>query len=220
MSAPIPDDCAGQIHVCAFRVCALDEDGTPLVGAGSMYVSNALAKATIKPVYDAGDEIKEKNACGETLIDFLDDPTFVRADLDLDFILPDPYLHAILISNGSLLLPSGGGVGFAFPPVGKVGGNGVSIEMYAKRVIGSSQSSVHPWALWGLPKVRSLQLGDRELSSTAQHSLITGQCNENPNWFDGPTNDWDGVATDRCAQWIPVDTIPDTACGAEAVLAS
>lgn len=218
---PTPDDCAGQLHVCAFQVCALDADGTPLVGADSLYVSNALATATLTPAYKAGTEISEDNACGESLIDFLDDPSFLRADLALDFITPDPYLHAILISNGELLQPSGGGVGFAFPPVGKVTGNGVSIEMWAKRVIGGSQSTVHPWALWGLPLVRSLQIGARTFSGTAaQHSLITGQCNENPNWFDGPTDAWQDVATDRVAQWIPVDDIPDTHCGPEAVIAS
>lgn len=215
------DDCAaGQLAVCAFQVCALDDDGTPLVDAESRYVSNALAKATLTPVYEDGDEIKEKNACGEQLIDFLDDPSLVRADLELDFILPDPYLHAILVSNGALLLPSGGGAGFAFPPVGKVTGNGVSIEMWVKRVITNQQSTEHPWALWGLPKVRSIRLGAKEFSNTAQHSIITGQCNENDHFFDGPTNDWDGVSTDRIAQWIPVDTIPTITCGPQAVLAS
>lgn len=218
---PVADDCAGQLHVCAFQVCLLDDDGTPLVDTDSRYVSNALAKATLTPVYEDGTEIKELNACGESIIDFLDDPSFTRADLELDFITPDPYLHAILISNGALLLPAGGGAGFAFPPVGKVTGNGVSIEMWCKRVIAGSQSTEHPWALWGLPKVRSLRLGAREFSGTAaQHSLITGQCNENPNWFDGPTDDWQDVATDRVAQWIPVDDIPDTQCGPVAVAAS
>jgi len=217
---PDPDDCAGQLHVCAFRVCDLDVDGSPLVGAGSMYVSNALAVATLKPVYTAGAEIKEDNACGESIIDYLSDPNFVRADIDLDIITPDPYLHAILIANSVLLSPAGGGAGWAFPPVGVVSGNGVSLELFCKRVIGGSQSQVHPWAQWALPLVRSLQLGDRAMSGTAaQHSLITGQCNENANWGDGPANDFD-APSDRVAQWIPVDAIPTAQCGPLAVIAS
>lgn len=207
------DDCAGQLAVCAFRVCDLDADGVPVVGDTTMYVSNALAIATLKPVYEAGAEIKENNACGETLIDFLDDPTFVRADLDLDFITPDPYLHSILIAN-SVLLTAAAGTGWAFPPIGKVTGNGVSVEMWAKRIIGGKQSLVSPWAHWALPFVRSLQLGDRAFSGTAVgHSIITGQCNENAAWADGPGADFD-AASDRVAQWIPATTIPATACGA------
>lgn len=216
----VPDDCAGQLHVCAFRVCDLDVDGSPLVGADNLYVSNALAVATLKPVYSPGSEIKEDNACGETIIDFLDDPTLVRADVDLDFITPDPYLHAILIANSVLLTGPAGGAGWGFPPVGKVTGNGVSIEMFAKRIVAGSVSAVHPYAHWALPKVRSLQLGDRQFSGTAVgHSLITGQCNENENWGDGPVNDFD-AASDRIAQWIPVDAVPATACGPAAVVAS
>ncbi len=207
------DDCAAQLHVCAIRVGLLDDDGSPLVGANSVYVSDALAIATLKPIYDDGDEIKEKNACGATFIDFLDDPTFVRADIELDFLTPDPYLHSVLISNGALLTPGGGGVGWAFPPVGKVTGNGVSLELFAKRIIDNAQSTVHPWALWALPKVRSLRLGDRAFSGTAaQHSLITGQCNENDMWFDGPANEFD-APSDRVAQWIPVDDLPTFTCG-------
>lgn len=215
-----PDMCNGQLAVCAFQVCALDANGTPLVGAGTRYVSNALAKATLTPVYKAGNEITEDNACGDNLIDYLDDPSFIRADLALDFILVDPYLQAVLLSQGALLTGPGGGIGFAFPPVGKVTGNGVSIEMWCRRVINGTQSTEFPWELWGLPKVRSLQMGAREFSNTAQHVLITGQCNENPNWFDGPTNDWGAVATDRVAQSIPVTTIPATNCGPLAVIAS
>lgn len=206
------DDCASQLFVCALRATALGSDGTPSVNPSDTYVANNLQKATITPTYDPGDEVKEKNACGETLIDFLDDPTFVRADLALDFITPDPTLHAILISQGVLLTGGGGGLGFAFPPVGKVTSNGVAIEMWTKRVIAGAQSTVHPWALWSLPRVRSLQLGARDFTNAAQHSIITGQGNENDNFGDGPGAEWTGVATDRVAQWIPVGTVPATAC--------
>lgn len=206
------DDCASQLFVCALRATALEDDGTPSTDPGATYVANNLQKATISPQYDDGDEIKEKNACGETLIDFLDDPTFVRADLSLDHITPDPTLHSILISQGVLLTGGGGGLGFAFPPVGKVSGPGVAIEMWTKRVISGAVSTVHPWALWSLPRVRSLRLGDRDFTNAAQHSLITGQGNENENFGDGPGGEWAGVATDRVAQWIPVDEVPDTDC--------
>lgn len=216
---PVPDDCASQLQVCAVRVCALELDGTPLPGAGSMYVTNAMATATLTPVYNAGSEIKENNACGETLIDFLDDATLVRGDLTMDFLLPDPYLMKVLVSQGALLTPVGGGVGFAYPPIGKVTGQ-ISIELFAKRVIKGVQSAVHPWAHWALPYVKGVQLGARTFDSTnAQHTLISAQCYESAKFFDGPANDWVGPS-DRFAQQIPVDAIPTPACGPLAVIAS
>lgn len=216
---PVADDCIPQLFCCRIRVGALNADGSPQAGAGHVYVSDALAKATLTPVYDAGDEVKEKNACGATFIDVLADPTLVRADLALDFLTPDPYLHAILLSQGTLLSPASGGVGFAYPPVGQVTGNGVSLELFTQRMVDGAISTVNPYALWALPRVRSLQIGARDFSNGAQHSLISGQCNENPNWFDGPANEFD-AASDRIAQWIPVDTLPAAACGPTATTAS
>lgn len=214
-----PDDCAVQLFSCAIRVTKLAADGAPLVGAGNMYVSDAMAKATLTPVYDAGDEIKEKNACGATYIDVLAPPTFVRADLSLDLLSPDPYLHSILISQGELLSPGSGGVGFAAPPIGLVTGDGVSLEIFVQRMIDNALSTVHPFAVWALPRVNQLQVGARDFTNAAQHSLITGQCLENPSWGDGPANDFD-AASDRVYQWIPCASIPTVACGPSAVEAS
>jgi hypothetical protein len=213
------DDCIPQLFCCAIRVAALQANGQPAVG-GAMYVSNALQKATLTPIYNAGVEIKEDNACGATFIDVLADPTLVRADLSLDFLTPDPYLHSILLSQGVLLTDAGGGgVGFAYPPVGQVTGNGVSIELFTQRMVDGALSLVHPYAQWALPRVRSLQLGPRDFSNAAQHSIITGQCNENPAWINGPANDFD-AESDRIAQWIPCDVIPTATCGDLTVPAS
>lgn len=205
--AEVADDCIPQLFVCRTRVSTLAPDGTP----GAVYVSDALQKATLTPVYDAGDEIKEKNGCGATFIDVLADPTFVRCDLSLDFLTPDPYLHAILISQGTLLTGAFG-AGFAFPPIGQVTSDGVSIELFTGRYDAGALSAVHPYAQWALPKVRSMQLGARDFTNAAQHSVITGQCNENTNWGSGPATDFD-AASDRVAQWIPCATLPDATCG-------
>jgi hypothetical protein len=216
---PVSDDCIAQLHCCAIRVAKLNADGSPLVDPAASVVSTQFQKITITPVYDAADEIKEKNACGATIIDYLGDPTFVRADFEIDFITPDPYMHAVLLSGGALLEPDSGGVGFAFPPVGPVTGDGVSIEFWTRRVDNGSQSEVFPWAHWALPLCRSMQVGAREFSGTAQHAVISGQCNENVNWADGPFNDFD-ADSDRVAQWIPALDLPDATCGPVEVAAS
>lgn len=213
------DDCIAQLFVCATRVCLLDTDGSPLAGAGSAYVSDALAKATISPVYDEGDEIKEKNACGATYIDVLSPPTLVRYNLSLDFLTPDPYLHAILLSQGQLLSASGARVGFQFPKIGVVEGDGVSIEFFTQRMVDGAISQVHPYAQWALPRVINLRVGDRDLTNAAQHSLITGEAYENANWADGPENDFDGDST-AAVQWLPADDLPDVQCGPITVEAS
>lgn len=207
------DDCIPQLQACRVRVCDLDADGAPLGDAGSLYVSDAFVRITLTPVYKDGQEIQEDNACGTSFIDYKSDDSFTRADIEIDLITPDPDLHAVLINNSVVLTAGGGGKGWQFPPVGEIGGNGVSIEWWTKRIVSGALSQVHPYAQWAAPRVRSLKLGPREFSNTAQHALISGQCNENDNWGDGPGNDFDADSS-KVAQWIPVDELPDTTCGA------
>lgn len=206
------DDCIPQLHCCAMRVGLLDTDGTPLTGGGNVYTTDLFQKITVTPVYQDGDEIQEKNACGATAIDYLGDPTFVRADVEVDLITPDPTLHSMLISGSSLLSPVSGGVGWQFPKVGIVTGDGVGVEFWTKRVTGGALSQVHPYAHWALPRVRSMRLGAREFSGTAQHAIISGQGNENANWDTGPGTDFDEDST-AVAQWIPADDFPVATCG-------
>lgn len=215
--APRPDDCIAQVFVCRLRVAQLDLDGTPTVGDGSMYVSSALAKLTISPQYEDGTEVKEPDGCGNTAIDVQAPPTYKWANISLDLLTPDPYLHAILVP-GSEQLSDGLAIGWAAPPIGTVTGQ-VSIEAWAQRIDSGNQSAFFPWAHWALPYVKNLEVGDRELSATAQHSLITGQAVENANWNDGPANDWP-AASDRSYQWLPTDTVPDAQCGPLAVASS
>lgn len=206
------DDCAPQLFVCATRIAELDTDGAPLVG-GDTVVTDSLAVATITPVYEEGDEITAKNACGASYISILDDPSLKRLDIELDFLSPDPYLHALLL--GTAVLDDAGAKGFAYPPIGQVTGDGVSVEFWTKRIIAGAVSTVHPYAQWAFPRVRSLRIGARTFGGDVQHSLITGQANENPNWGNGPANDWP-VASTRAAQMIPVDTLPTITCGVSA----
>lgn len=215
----VADDCIPQLQACRIRVADLGATGAPVIGAGHVYVTDAFQKVTLSPQYQDGDEITEKNACGATFIDFLADPSFTRVDISLDLLTPDPYLHKMLVAGSVLLTLGDTSVGWAFPPVGEVTGNGVSIEVWCKRVSDGALSQVHPYAHWAMPLVRSMRVGDKEFSSTAQHSLLTGQCNENANWGDGPGNDFD-AESDRCAQWIPTDTLPDVSCGPLASIAS
>lgn len=216
---PTPDDCIAELYVCATRVCLLAANGAPLAGADSMYVSDALAKATITPVYDAGDEIKAKNACGKTYVDVLGAPTLVRYDLDLDFLTPDPYLLNILLSNGALLTGSGARVGYQFPKIGLVTGDGISIEFFTQRMVDGAQSQVHGFSQWALPRVMNMQAGARDLTNAEQHSLVSGQCFENANWGDGPANDFDDDST-GAVQFLSCDDIPDVQCGPITVAAS
>jgi hypothetical protein len=194
-----------QVQACAVRVALLDSDGSPSGGASASYITDALVKCTVTPVYEDGAQVTEQNACGNTYLDYRSDDTLTRGDIELDFLTPDPKLHAILISQGSVLTGAWG-EGWAYPPIGTLSGQ-LSLELWAKRINNGILDPSFPYARWAIPLCKNMRLGAREFSNTPQHSLINGQCYENENWFDGPANDWPS-SSDRIAQWIPVTSLP------------
>ncbi len=217
----MPDQriCLPQIHACAMRVTQLDNNGVPLPGAGNIYVTNALSKLTLKPIYKDGDEIEEPNACGELIVQYKEDDFFKRADFELELLTPDPYLTELVVPGSAVLAESSSQVGWAFPPIGLVTGAGIGIELWAKRINDGVLDSLYPYAWWTMPRAKNVRLGDREFSKTAQKPTFTGQMYENENWFDGPLNDWP-AASDRVAQWIPTGSIPTPTCGAGTIAPS
>lgn len=203
------DDCIPQLQACRVRVADLGPTGAP---AGATYVSDAFVLITVTPVYKDGQEVSVDNACGVNAIDYKSEDSLTRADIEIDFITPDPDLMAILIAN-SVAVTVGGAVGWQMAPVGPITGNGISIEWWCKRINAGALSQVHPYAHWAAPIARSMRLGAKEFGNTEQHSKVSGQLNENDNWGDGPGNDYNSDSS-ALFQWIPVDTLPETTCGA------
>jgi hypothetical protein len=209
--------CLPQVQACVIRVAILDTSGVPLPGAENLYTSDALTTLTFTPVYTDGDEIDEKNGCGTTKVNYRATDTFKRGDVAIGLVTPDPFLVSMLSAGD--VLQDGARRGFAAPPLGAVTTPGISVELWAKRIDEGDLDADSPYAWWAYPKLNNLRLGPHTHQNGALLPTFTGQAYENPNWYDGPLNDWPATS-DRVYQWIPTDTLPDAACGFQALLAS
>lgn len=192
------------------RIALLEADGTPAAGAENMVVTKSFTSLATTAVYTDGDETEEKNACGEVEVNFRAADSFKRLDFVITLLKPDPYVSTLL-SDG-VLLEDGDRVGYAYPPIGSVSDKRISVELWAKRINNGTLDPDYPYAHWAFPLGQNLRIGDKEFASGNQVTTFSGQFLENVNWFNGPGDDFD-VASDRVAQWIPVDTLPDVACG-------
>lgn len=212
-------DCRPQVHACAIRVALLDADGTPTVGATNLYVSDALVSMSYTPVITAGDEIEDKNACGTVMVNYKAPDSFKRGDVAIELVTPDPYLSAWL-GGGNTLAVAGppATVGAAGPAIGALAGNGVSIEVWTKRIEAGDLDDDYPYAHWAYPKITNLRPGAHTHASGALHPTFVGEAYENANWGDGPNNDFDAASV-KTWQWIPTTTIPAATCTRGAVLA-
>lgn len=212
------NDCLPQLQACAMRVTYLDGSGVPNPGSQQLYVTKSFTEIVLTPVYEDGDEITEKTACGEVGVNFKSPDSFKRADIQITVVQQDPYLQAML-GQGDVLTDAGVR-GYAFPPIGSIESDGVSIEVWARRIDDGDMHAEFPWAWWVFPKVTNLRHNARTFNNGSQLPQFTGQALENENWLDGPLNDWP-VGSDRVAQWFPVADLPDTStCGPQTLAAS
>lgn len=206
----MPEHCLPQVQAVAMRVTKLDGSGVPDPGSDTMIVSNALVSLAVSPVYTDGDEIEEKGADGGVCVNYRSADSLKRYDVTITLCTPDPYLQAFL--SGGDVLESGEKVGFADPPIGIITGNGVSIELWALRIDSGAIDVDSPYAWHVYPRVQNLRVGDYTHQNGALLPVYSGQAVENPNWYDGPSNDWPATS-DRVHQWIEANSFPTPVCG-------
>lgn len=213
------EDCLPQVHACAIRIAVLDSNGVPRPGADNLYTSAALTEVTWNPNVKEGAEVEEENACGTLCVSFKADDSIKWWDFGITLCSPDPYLEAILSGGDTIDLGADVPAGYAAPPIGVIQAERISVELWAKRVLDGDLDPDFPYAWWAFPKIANLRPGDRTFNSGSQQPQFSGRSLENPNWFDGPTNDWP-AASDRAAQWVPTTTLPEIVCGPQALAAT
>lgn len=211
------NQCLPSIQVCALRVARLEANGVPDPGANNLYVTDKAASITVTPNYRAGQEFNLVTGCGQTLLDYQDDPRLRWWDVEGGLAVPDPQLHELLF--GGVVLTDGDAVGWASPALlSAANPYGVSIEFWTKQVDENGDlDDQFPYLWWIMPKVKSLQPGAKNAENAAMNNPFTGgRAIQNPNWFDGPLNDWP-VRSDRALEWIPTDVLPTAQCGYQSI---
>lgn len=221
--------CAGVVQGCALRVGALEPNGVPDPGAGNLFTVD-FVRVAYTLVVQEGTEIIVPSACGTNCVDFKADDTLRRFDIEIEVCEHNPQLFA-LMTGGTVLtetnvITPGGGVkdaeGYASPAIGDTLGapNGVSVEVWAKRIQNGGLDPDFPYHRFVFTKVRSLrQAGTREFTNGAHAFVFSGQAVQNENWFDGPMNDWN-VDSDKPYQDLPVTSLPATQCDAQPISVS
>lgn len=207
----MPDMTVPQLQACRIRVSNLDADGSPTVGAANAYTSDALVSMGVSPQFEEGDAINLKNACGNVVVNFKGASSFTRADVTITLATPDPYLSAFLGAGDPII--ESGVIGFAAPNLGALSEDGVSVELWVRRggTTGDSDADF-PYARWVYPKIKNLKPGDFSHENGVLQPVFSGEAVENPNWGNGPFNDW-LRASDRVWQWFPVTTLPALSAG-------
>lgn len=191
----------GQVQAFRMRLCKLDTNGVPTPAAGKMYVSNSLVLATFTPSYIDGTEIRDVNGEGVVCVEYTGDDSFLGYDVNIQVCTPDPYIMDFL-GGCSILTPANGILGWAAPSTGPIAPTPVSVELWSKRVDeGALASDGFPYYWTVAPRLRKLRLGPLNYGNQSNQPTFLGVARENPNWYNGPLNDW-ALPSDRALQQI------------------
>lgn len=200
------NDGAATLYAAAIRVARLDANGFTPAGPSNLYVTNTVVSMSVAPEYEEGDEVTQKDGRGLVCLAVKQPDTLKRLTVNLQVCSFDPELTEIL-SGGAILASTGGTpstIGYAYEAIGvDPTPNGVSIELWTQRLVNSAPVG---FAHWVFPRVY-LRKTERAFSTDLTENSFEGFAIENPNWGNGPTNDWTASSA-RSAQWVQEATAP------------
>lgn len=200
---------AGSLFALGMRVTKLDDTGAPLVGPRNSYTTDALIQAQLGLEYEDGDEIIQKNGAGLICLTYKANDSLKRGTITgLQVCTPDPNILQFMV-GGRVLERGAAQVGYQAPEVGSdPNPNGFSLELWTRAVIDGAFAGYF-W--WVVPRAQLRPSGDWTLSGA--DPLVPefeGTATQNPNWLDGPNNDWE-FNSERVWQFVQTSTIPNLA---------
>jgi len=211
-------DGAGSVYAVRMRVTALDPDGSPKVGASSMYTTDALVTANFTPNYEDGDDITQKNGSGVVCVAYTGPSTLKNYTGALTICTPDPELYALL-TGGTVFMDGSDPVGWQSPDVGSDPmPDGVSLEMWSRAVVNGSNAGSLPYFHWALPRIK-LTPDQVTLEAAALQPSFNFTAETNPNWGSGPVGDFEQDST-GVVQYVRTASLPASALGLQAVVAT
>jgi len=220
MAAP----CLTPVDVCALRITALDDNGTPLVGASSAVVRN-LVQIQKSTTISTGQAFEQRDGCGNICASRIGQDKITGVSLELQLCQYDFALAALLLGTTPVtgdVFTVGGPIGVDLPSSTAPNSNGVVVEAWSPAMDGSEQAVsalsnlVYFHYVW--PKVTWVP-GQTTLAEGVILTTFTGKGVENSQVFDGPFDDF--PTQPQGAEYVFYDEdIPEINCAYATVVAS
>lgn len=207
--------CGASVQACALRIATLEQDGVPIPGAAMAYVTDEFTKLTATPNLVKGADLEMINACGVLNNAYKQRDMLKRYDLALDMIFLSADFEGLLVGNEVFTL-AGSSVGGAVPPFGSYGAPyGTSLELWSKHIVNGDFDPVWPYIQWIFPRTY-WSVAPETYDNNPMARSFMGYTSQNPNYFNGPFNDWNWDSS-RMHAWQYTKTLPNPVCGSIAV---
>lgn len=210
--------CGSHLKMCRIRVSRLLDDCTYATGPDNSVVTNAGIRFDAQPEIEAGEEIIQKNGCGEICLNIKDPDEIKRLNLELELCTRDLDLLNILSCKTPILNEDGDTIG-GCTKSGALDCPGATLEIWAKvgtdtGTCGEVGASDYQWVRYYYPKV-TLLAGGVTLENGLNNLTLTGIAEGNANSLDGPFSDWETTvdSTDLECWQYETEAPPEPSCG-------
>jgi len=213
--------CTESLRLCAFRVLRLDDDGTLLVGASSMYVVDAPVSFKYTPQSPARDRFEVINGCGDVCALFVGSPKAVDSvDLELHLCNLDAEVTELLAGGEVITDYTYGTIGYKAPTDSTVNDNGVAIETWAVQWAGRQRAligSTPGWYRHCFP-ITKWQQDALEQKNDFSDVVLKGSGEVNSGFGTGLVADPIPVTIgDSAYLWYTDSSLPSGECGYQPV---
>lgn len=215
--------CTTPLKVCALRGVRLDDDGSILAGASSLYTIKPVLLA-YTPTQPERERLEQLDGCGDQCLLYLGPPKAVDSvTLRMDLCTLDAEWVEML-AGGSIITDAVGTgydtIGYLAPTDDTVAVNGVGLEAWSYAWAGRERA-----LLGGSPAFyrhvfakTTWQVGEVTLSNGVNVVPLTGVAETNTGWGTGlATDPFPADLGESLYGWALVDAIPDVECGYQAV---
>ena len=209
----------GTVQVCIMRLAVLDGEGVPNPGTSQLFVTDGLAKIDFTPVNTKGVDLELLNGCGAPVVVYKDMDRFKRFDCTMTINYLDPELEIMLI-GGESYTSGGYTIGSSVPNTAAYAGYywGVSMELWSKHIVAGDIDPIYPWVRWVIPRTRWM-FDKMTFDNAAVTREFTGYTSQNPNFYNGPANDWP-YPSDTQLMYAYAKTAPTAVVGAQTLVHS
>lgn len=180
--------CWNSIRSCTARFTKVDACGRPVTGAGSVVTTDGYISIAYKMNLSEGDEIEQKNACGQLCISDKARDQVKWVDLEIAFCGVNP--DAVNLMTGFPVVKdyAGDNVGFDIETMSNRSVSGFALEAWTE-IPDASPCAPGAFGQWGYflaPWAGNGMIGDFTLENGAATFTFMGRTRRGSLWGVGP----------------------------------
>lgn len=215
--------CTNMLKLCHLRVVRLGADGSPLVGASSLYETASPITLQYTPVTPTRESFTQLNGCGDTCAAFSGPSRAVdTVNLTMDLCALDAELIEMLCGGSVITDGSYGTIGYLAASDSTLNEFGVGIETWAIQWNKRQRAILNGQPAWyrHLFPLTKWEVGQVKQENAFSTIPLTAVGEVNSGYGSGLADDPFPVAIDDHAYgWVIDDAKPAEACGYQAIAA-